>query len=130
YMELPSEAFGWQTFAGVYDASLTVNYPTGAPGSYFTFTGQNYPPNTTADISVNGEFLGTVEVDADGAFTFVIYTVGAQPGTYSVTAAVDANATATAVFELLVGEPIRPLEGDEPIFFLVERQLMPAILYN
>jgi hypothetical protein len=39
---------------------LDINYATGAPGSYFTLNGNNFPANDTAIVSVNGVELGTV----------------------------------------------------------------------
>ena len=127
YVDLPAEALSWQLFAGVYDATLTVNYPTGQPGSYFTFDGANFPENSTANITVNGDFLGSVNTDANGSLTFIINSTNSAIGTYSVSAEVNANASAATSFELTTSAPIRPLEGDGPIFYLVPTLYMPIV---
>ncbi|MEW5986371.1 MAG: hypothetical protein AB1791_07035 [Chloroflexota bacterium] len=127
YIDLPSEALSWQKYAGVYDATLTVNYPDGQPGSYFTFTGNNYPPDSALTVAIDGETLGTVVTDSDGYVVFILDTGGALPATYTVSATVDANATASAVIALSPGAPFRPLEGEGPIFSLGARLYLPVV---
>ncbi len=45
-------------------ADLTINYNSGRPGSAFTITGSNFPPNSTGSITINGHVVGTIAVDA------------------------------------------------------------------
>jgi hypothetical protein len=130
YIELPREELTWQRFAGVYDATLTVNHPTGRPGSIFTFTGSNYPADSVATVTINGVVAGTVETDATGAMTFLVHTINAPLGMYTVTAAVDANATASASFELIDGAPLWPAEGTGPMFFIVPTLFLPVAIHN
>ena len=127
YIDLPAEALTWQLYSGVYEATLDVNYTEGSPGSYFLFTGTNYPANSTAVITVNGEEVGTAETDGNGDLSFIIATAGSDPGSYTVTAAVDVNASAAANFNLVNNAPFRPLEGTGPIFSLTEVDYLPVI---
>lgn len=116
FVDLPKIRLGWQRFAGVYEANLDANYANGQPGSYFTFTGSNYPPNQMADILVNGEFVGQVMTDGNGAVSFIISTLNTPVGVYTVTASVDANASGSDSFTLEAGAPLREREGSAPIF--------------
>jgi hypothetical protein len=88
---------------------LTINYGSGAPGSYFSVTGENFPPNEMAQITVNGHSLGAVQVDSNGDIFFMLTTTSADEGTYFVTASV--NPSATEQFILDAGEPVRPQVG-------------------
>ncbi|MFZ0546332.1 MAG: hypothetical protein WAM60_12885 [Candidatus Promineifilaceae bacterium] len=127
YIDLPAEALNWQLYAGVYEATLDVNHTTGSPGSYFLFTGANFPANSIAAISVNGNEVGTVETDGSGDLSFIISTAHSDPGSYTVTATVDVNASAAANFTLSNNDPHRPLEGTGPIFSLLEVQYLPVV---
>ncbi|MBU0511337.1 MAG: calcium-binding protein [Chloroflexi bacterium] len=91
------------------EANLTINYPDGAPGSYFTVTGSRFPANATATISANGHELGTVLVDASGGFSFIFSTTNADEGIYMITASVNPSATTQLILD--AAEPIRPQEG-------------------
>ena len=91
------------------EANLTINYPDGAPGSYFTVTGSGFPANDTATISANGLELGTVPIDAIGGFTFIFSTTNADEGLYLVTASVNPSATTQLVLD--AAEPTRTQEG-------------------
>jgi hypothetical protein len=83
--------------------SLTVDHTTGAPGSYFVFTGQNFAPNVAATISVNGTDLAPpVPVDGIGGLEFALHTaLTMSPGGYFVTA--DNGSSASAYFKLDLG---------------------------
>ena len=91
------------------EANLTINYPDGAPGSYFTLTGIRFPANETATISVNGHVLGTVTTDATGGFTFLFTTANADEGVYMITASVNPSATTQLILD--AAEPTRTQEG-------------------
>jgi hypothetical protein len=127
FIDLPVEALTWQLYSGVYEATLTVNHTEGSPGSYFLFTGTNYPANSMATISVNGNEVGQVETDGNGGLSFIIATSNSNPGLYTVTAAVDINASAAANFTLVIDGQHRPLEGNGPIFSLIEVNYIPAL---
>ena len=93
---------------------LAVNYADGRPGSFFTFTGANFPPNSTASLIVNGFTLtNALAIDSSGGFLVLLNTSQADPGYYSVTAAV--NPSATTSFVLDPNWALRPQEGDGPI---------------
>ncbi|MBU0511338.1 MAG: calcium-binding protein [Chloroflexi bacterium] len=91
------------------EASLHINYPNGAPGSYFTLTGHGFPASDTATISANGHELGSIPVDANGDFTFLFSTTNADEGIYMITASVNPSATTQLILD--AAEPIRPQEG-------------------
>lgn len=127
FVDLPKIRLGWQRFAGVYEAQLVVNHEQGQPGSYFHFTGTNYPPNELAMIMVDGEEVGEVMTDANGQLEFNIGTAQAPLGAYAVTAMVDGNASASDSFTLTTNAPLHPLEGDGPLFFAVPVIYLPLI---
>ena len=83
--------------------SLAVNHTTGAPGSYFIFTGQNFAPDDAATISVNGVTLApTVPTGGLGGLEFALHTqLTASTGGYFVTAST--GSSATAYFQLVTG---------------------------
>ncbi len=129
-------AVGW---GGIlhYDPSfptLTANYTVGAPGSYFTFTGMDFPADSTATISVNGMILGNVTTDSNGEFQFLLSTDLAWVGAYFVTVSV--NPSATIRFDLDVNADVRPQEGsgstfDVPAGIAFTKFIyLPAILRN
>ena len=93
---------------------LSINYNTGAPGSYFTITGTGFPANSPANISINSLVLGTEPTDANGDFTFLLSTSSADEGVYYVTVSV--NPSATVQFILDSNEPIRVKDGTGTIF--------------
>jgi hypothetical protein len=105
--------------------------PNVAPGSYYTFMGSNFPPYSTANITVNENSLGTVPTDSSGGLTFLLETSQADVGYYNVTAIV--NPSASVSFVLDASQPMRPQEGDDPIFNVPEgiaythRILLPLI---
>lgn len=95
-------------------ASLAINYTTGAPNSFFTLTGSNFPGDNMATILVNGYTLGTVPADSSGDFVFLLNTDQADEGYYIVTATV--NPSVSVIFMLDSTEPIRSQEGSGTIF--------------
>lgn len=92
--------------------SLTINFVTGAPGSYFLVTGCGFPANADARITVNGAFLGTVRTDNRGCLSFILIPAGLGPGRYVVTVTVNPS---TSTSSLLKPEyPVRPKQGTGP----------------
>lgn len=114
FVGLPEEPFNWQQFAGVYtEPGLAIDHTEGAPGSFFTVTGFNYPPEEDFDVLVNGVKIGEVTSGPAGGFTFQIDTTGADPGTY------DVKVGAPSVrFWLVFGAPTWPPQGDGLVFSL------------
>ena len=114
FVDIPAEAISWELLAGAYEPSLDVDEDSGAPGSIFAFTGTDYPPNSQANIYVNGRRVGSLMTDAGGMATFTLDTAGAAEGEYSVTMEVNINASATESIELRAGEPtLTPPPGFE-----------------
>jgi hypothetical protein len=93
---------------------LSINYTTGAPGSFFTLTGTQFPPNELVDITINGHSIGNIPSDSSGNFNFILSTSQADEGVYNITASV--NPRAFARFILDNDSSIRPQEGDYTIF--------------
>ena len=90
--------------------TLSVNYTDGSPGSFFTLTGANFPPNSMASLIVNGSILtSTLAVDGSGGFMLRLDTNQADPGQYFATITV--NPSATASFVIDSAAPLRPLGG-------------------
>lgn len=127
FVERPLNPLDWRMFAGVYEAQLSVNYPTGRPGSIFIFTGSNYPPNQQATIAIDGEDIGTVNTGPAGQFIFDVNTTGAAIAIYSVSATVNANASATSGFELQAEAPLRGDSGGGTTFYVAYILYLPAI---
>lgn len=126
YIDLPAEALTWQLYSGVYEATLTVNHAEGSPGSYFLFTGSNYPPDSVAAISINGNEVATIQTDGSGNLNFIVATANSNPGSYTVSAAVDVNASAAANFVLSTNAPLWPQEGDGLIISLTPTIYFPV----
>jgi hypothetical protein len=95
-------------------AILEANYHVGAPGSFFTLTARNFPPNDIATIEINGVRLGEIPTDRVGSFVFLLGTEGADPGRYVVAATV--NPEAIIILSLDPDTPTHPPERDGPVF--------------
>ena len=95
-------------------ATLTINYTSGKPGSFFTLEGANFPISDVATITVNGNTLGTVPTDPSGDLVFLLNTDQADEGDYIVTVTV--NPSSSIRFVLDSSKLIRPQEGQGPIF--------------
>lgn len=94
--------------------TLSINYTSGSPGSFFTLSGSDFPPDSTVTIVVNGRTLGTLSTDSAGNFVFLLTTDQADEGHYIITATV--NPSASERFVLDSNEPIRPQEGSGTTF--------------
>lgn len=128
---------GWITGDGgtlsyLLQPELTIDNNTGAPGSFFTLNGSDFPPDEVATVTVNGYELGTVQVGGDGTYSFVLSTTEADEGYYSLTASV--NPSAAVQFVLDAKEPLWPQEGMGPVINVpagiahTELGFLPAIL--
>lgn len=90
---------------------LRINYTSGASGSYFSLTGENFTPNTTEELLINGRIIGSVSVDDSGEFRVVLITNGAFPGDYTVTTSTPNTPT---LFSIHVAALPRAKEGTGP----------------
>lgn len=132
FMGLPTQGFNWQRYAGAYNpAMLTVNHDTGAPGSFFTFFGGNFSPNTAVTISVNGIVLGEVVTSDSGELLFLVNSTGADLGYY----AVEASGSEVAATQIILQEsaPTWAPENEGVVFNLpagiaAQLRFMPLII--
>jgi len=125
FADFPDPSDKWDFF--VQDPSLQLNYPDGAPGSFFTVTGNGYPANSIVHIRVNNHELGTTITNVSGDFTIILDTLGAEEGYYLVTATV--NPTAVVRFTLDVDQPGRPQEGSDTILTVPPDIAFTNLLY-
>lgn len=132
FLDLPQTTLGWEQFAGIYTPELVVEPEIGRPGSTFTGTGSNYPPNSLATLYVDGEPLGLVLIDGNGSAIFYINTNGSSEGVYNVTLEVDINASATDTFQLISDGPFIPAPTNPAgtIFYLNNVLYLPVIVKN
>lgn len=129
--------YGGTGFGGYFFAyilpTIASNFTNGAPGSYFTFQGSGLPVNSTATITVNAHLLGTIPVDEDGDFTFLLTTDMADEGTYFVTVS-NGFLNVTTRFDLDANKPVREKEGEGSIINVpagisfTETMYLPSIL--
>jgi photosystem II stability/assembly factor-like uncharacterized protein len=93
---------------------LTINYSTGAPGSFFTLDGSGFPPDSSVDLSINVFSLGSIQSDSTGSFHFILSTSQADEGFYNITASVNPRASVRLILDN--DSPIRPQEGFYDVF--------------
>ncbi len=105
---------GYLSVFAIDEPMLTINYPDGQPGSFFTIQGHFFPPLGTANISINGNAIGQVPVDISGSFLFILDTNGIDVGKYFVS--VQVNPTLTVPFVLDASAPLRAQEGAGTVF--------------
>ena len=107
--------------------NLTLNYPTGQPGSFFTLTAEGFPENSAATVSINGVVLTTtLPVTSTGGFVALLNTTGLSAGYYRLTVSV--NPSATTNFTLDQSAPLRLPEGSGTTFVLDGLGLVPLKL--
>lgn len=105
-------AINWETFGSAYAPDLSVSDNTGAPGSQFAFTGTGYQPNWLAIIFVNGQVVGGVTTDSNGAGSFIIDTTGVPDGELTVVMETDANVSAFKIITVdSAGSVVSPPGG-------------------
>ena len=95
---------------------LVINYTTGAPGSFFTIHGIRFPANSTAAVSVNGQALGDISADSQGALNFLLDTKNAGQGRYIVSASSPGVDPGVISFTLDPSVDQRSQEGSGTIF--------------
>lgn len=107
--------------------SLTLNYPNGQPGSFFTITADGFPENSTATVSINGVVVTTtLPTSSTGGFVAFLNSTGLTSGYYRVTVSV--NPSASVNFALDSNAPLRAQEGSGTTFVLDGLGLMPLEL--
>ncbi len=84
--------------------SFTSDFTSGAPGSVFVLTAQNFPANAQAHISLKSpgsdsfREIASLAISGDGNLVFVLVTPqNAQPGDYTVRISTDAAQSARTV---------------------------------
>lgn len=107
--------------------TLSLNFNTGRPGSFFWAIGVGFPSGEPAILEINGQVItDTLQpVDDFGNFRFILDSINADPGFYTVRLIFNSNATtafttstaatntsAIATFTLDAEAPLRPQEGD------------------
>ncbi len=89
---------------------LTVTPASGPPGTTFTFVASNFTAGTPADVSLDGQALGQVNIDATGTVTLTLSTTGSTaPARYTLAVAQGAR-SASAQYEVTAGSGT-PLTG-------------------
>jgi hypothetical protein len=90
--------------------SLIINYPSGAPGSFFTLTGVGFSASDQADLLINDQVLTTtLEINPTGGFIFFLDTSGADAGYYRIR--VEGVVSASASFFLHPFTEVHAQEG-------------------
>jgi hypothetical protein len=89
---------------------LLSNFATGKPGSYFSLSAVNFPPNQSATVSVNHVFVDTVTIDSQGSIEMILDTNALPAGDYLVRVSVNPHASAPLI--LADDQPLRTKEGD------------------
>ena len=100
--------------------SLNVNYFDGASGSYFHLTATNFPENATAEIAANGQFLGNVQIDANGIARFGLLTDFADDGFYTASVTTDKGVSRDVSFIVDSGSPNRPFRFSDYLFYIFD----------
>ena len=90
--------------------NLTVAPASGVPGTTFTFVASSFTPNTPADVALDGQALGQVNIDAAGSVTLTLSTTGSTaPARYTLAVTQGAR-SASAQYEVTAGSGA-PLTG-------------------
>lgn len=85
------------------DPTLTVTPASGPPGTTFTFAGRNFTASTPATVTLDGQALGEVTIDAAGNVTFTLTTSNqTAPAQYTL-AVVQGARQASARYEVTSG---------------------------
>jgi hypothetical protein len=130
-IQMLSSSEGWITGYGAnlqyINAALSINYSTGAPGSYFTITGENFPASSNVEIYINGRNSGSVQSDPDGNFSFLLTTDSADEGVYFIEAEVNPNAVVR--FDLSASAPVRPQAGSGPLIDVPAEYALNSLIH-
>ncbi|HRW49789.1 MAG TPA: S8 family serine peptidase [Caldilinea sp.] len=92
------------------DPTLTVAPASGPPGTTFTFVGRNFTAGQPATVSLDGQALGQVNIDAAGSVTLTLETTSqTAPAQYTL-AVTQGTRSAGAKYEVTAGGGA-PLSG-------------------
>jgi hypothetical protein len=98
--------FHWQAFASAYRSPyITADCKYGKPGSTIGVIGTDFLPNVINKASVNGHEITLPETDGSGNLYFVLTTVNADSGYYSLRVE-DSLGTAMAHFVIHPDAPL------------------------
>jgi alpha-tubulin suppressor-like RCC1 family protein len=90
--------------------SLVLNYAAGLPGSFFTLTGWDFPPDETLTLTINTQVITTsLQVNPTGSFIVFLDTTSAQAGGYGVK--VSGSPSASTSFLLMDNALLNLQEG-------------------
>lgn len=106
--------------------SITVNYPNGEKGSYFRIIASHIPVDRSWEFRVNGHLVDSgIQMSPLGEIDRILSMSNASYGTYSAEIRVNTGAmtsagvtndnSASVVFKLQPGSPLRAKEGTAPI---------------
>lgn len=110
------------------EATLSINFLTGEPGSFFTVTGSNFPADGPVTVQINGTLIDTtLTTDLLGNLAFILDTSLASEGRYYVTVTV--NPSLTVQFDLDPSEPYRAQSGDAEIIIVPEGIALTEAIY-
>ena len=91
------------TAVQVGDPKLAVTPAAGPPGTTFVFTGNNFIANTPATVTLDGQTVGEVNIDAAGNVTLTLATISnTAPANYTL-ALTQGSRVATAAYEVTPG---------------------------
>jgi Tol biopolymer transport system component len=111
------------------DPTLSVNFATGQPGSFFAFASTYYPAQATVQVWVNGVLLGNVTANGDGDVRFRLQSQpGTDVGAYFVTVQ-SGTSTIHASFRLDNAAPLRADTGSDQLFVLPDGIAFTHFLY-
>lgn len=101
----------------VHNPTLSSNHASGKPGSFFTITANDFPPDTSMAIQINGSSLSTIQTESDGTAIFVADSTGADIGTYTISAITsNPSASREVTLELLTdGTDHQTYPTDKPV---------------
>lgn len=114
--------------SGVVDPKVTINYPNGQPGSFFTIVGEELPSETSVSFKVNSvPLMPEINTDADGKFMVLLDTTLAQPGGYTITVLIGKGYNLN--FRLDDDAPLRTQEGTGLIYQIPSNIAMTLSLF-
>lgn len=117
-----------------YPSQLTINHPSGQPGSAFVITGEGWEPALALRISIAGMELGTFTSNAKGSFSVMIQTLSeAKEGSYviSVTPVDTPPSERTSMLHYMLeqGAPLHAKQASD-YELVVPLQVPPAMNYT
>ena len=90
--------------------TLSLNFTSGLPGSFFTLRGSNFPPNTTDAIHVMERSISPVQIDATGNFSLSLQTSSSDIGQFNFESVVHVSADVELALNAMAS--LHPKEHD------------------